>query len=140
MPQVLAASSRPAHSAPRRRRSWSAAERHASRSFTRAPVRSTAPAYSRPTAAPARRPADEQRDRERDLAGVAEPSAIRTGIASADENGRIEATTDSVESGSCSAPIEMKNDTKIIRLIGTIAFCSSSMRETSEPATANSPA
>ena len=29
---------------------------------------------------------------------------------------------------------------KMIRLIGTIAFCSSSMRETSDPETANSPA
>ncbi len=65
---------------------------------------------------------------------------MRTGIASAEENGRIDATTESGESGLSSAPIEMKNEMKMIRLIGTIAFCSSSMRETSDPETANSPA
>ena len=65
---------------------------------------------------------------------------MRTGIASAEENGSTDAATDSVESGFSSAPIEMKNETKMIRLIGTIAFCSSSMRETSEPETANRPA
>ena len=40
--------------------------------------------------------------------------------------------------GSCSAPIEMKKETRIVRLIGTITFCSSSIRVTSEPAAAKS--
>ena len=34
----------------------------------------------------------------------------------------------------------MKNDTRIVRLIGTITFWSSSIRETSAPAAANSAA
>ena len=34
----------------------------------------------------------------------------------------------------------MNSDTKIVRLIGVIAFWSSSIRETSDPATAKRPA
>ena len=39
-----------------------------------------------------------------------------------------------LESGSSTAPIEMRNETNTTRLIGTITFCSSSIRETSAPA------
>ena len=72
--------------------------------------------------------------------GVADPSTIRTGIASAEENGRSEAILAIPESGSSTAPIEMRNETNTTRLIGTITFCSSSIRETSAPAVANSAA
>ena len=71
---------------------------------------------------------------------MAAPSEIRTGMANADENGTIDTITESVELGSLVAPIARKNDTRITRLSGTMTFCSSSMRETSEPATANSDA
>ena len=67
----------------------------------------------------------------------AAPKTIRTGIASAEEVGRIDAITCKRPFGSSSAPIEMKNETRIVRLIGTITFCSSSIRVTSDPAAAN---
>ena len=72
--------------------------------------------------------------------GVAEPSVMRTGIARADENGRIEATRAIVDPGSCTAPIEMNRDARINRFRETITFRRSSIRETSEPATAKSEA
>ncbi len=47
---------------------------------------------------------------------------------------------ESPELGSLVAPSDRKNDTRITRLSGTITFCSSSIRETSDPATAKSDA
>ena len=82
------------------------AARQASRSFTREPVRSTAPAYrraptgTRATALPTSNVSDSAI-----CHPVAAPRTIRTGIASAALTGRIEATTASVEFGSCSDPI-----------------------------------
>jgi hypothetical protein len=52
--------------------------------------------------------------------------------------GNSDAITWSRPFGSWSAPIEMKNDTRIVRLIGTITFWSSSIRVTRDPAAANS--
>jgi hypothetical protein len=71
-------------------------------------------------------------------AGVAEPRSSRGGIASGAEGGRNDAILTSGASGYVSAPIEMKNEARMTRLIGVIVFWRSSCRLTSEPATANS--
>ena len=97
------------------------AARQASRSFTLEPVRSTAPEYTRPASGISRAVEPiESTSAATTSSAVAEPSEIRTGIASADENGTIDAMRDSVEFGSLVAPSEMKNDARISRLSGTI--------------------
>ena len=61
-------------------------------------------------------------------------------MTSGDENGRSDATTASVESGSPVALSTMMNEAMIKIVSGVIVVWGSSCRETMEPATANSPA
>ena len=72
--------------------------------------------------------------------GAASPRTILVGMTSGDENGRSDATTASVESGSLVALSPMMNEATIKIVSGVIVVWRSSCRVTIEPATANSPA